>query len=485
VTTAVLLATVAVEPGRPAAALALGGTTVLDRLHGQLEARGLAVRLLTRPALLAAASRVGEPVVAGDPCADLDAVADLLDRAEPGPVLLLHGEVALSGAVLDVVLADPRPGPTTLVGPQGLGRPVLVAGGVVVAAASPLHAVTGANASALGVLRVPAAQRAAVAQVARDAAQELRRAGLPVLPGSEPVQDALALVLVALVRGGTRVRTVPLRGFAWGRVLDAPSARLTAGRLEQVDDERARMDAAVKPDDGFTGTFLLSPYSKRLARAAARRGVRPNQVTVTSMLLGALAAGLYAQGDRVALVAGAVVLHAALTLDLVDGQLARYSGVFSPLGAYLDAVFDRVKEYLVCAGLAVGAARHGDDVWALAGLALVLQTTHHTLQFSWPGGEQPQVVPRRGPLDVPELDPPSGPRGPARVATAVSERTQTRPATRWGKRLAQFPIAERFAVLSLGAALGGPRVVFSVFLVWVCLALAWSLTGRTLRSVAP
>ncbi|MDP9435996.1 MAG: hypothetical protein M3P93_12715, partial [Actinomycetota bacterium] len=65
-TTAVLLATVAVEPGRPAAALALGGTTVLDRLHGQLEARGLAVRLLTRPALLAAASRVGEPVVAGD-----------------------------------------------------------------------------------------------------------------------------------------------------------------------------------------------------------------------------------------------------------------------------------------------------------------------------------------------------------------------------------------------------------------------------------
>lgn len=482
--TAVLLATAAVAPGRPAATLPLAGTTTpLDRLRGQLRPRACAVRLLTRPDL-APSLGATTPHASEDLCTDLEALAELLEGAERGPVLLLQAEVVVSEALLDVVLADPRPAVTALVGPAGLSWPVQVAGGVVTAAASPLHVLTSDSASALGLLRVPGPHRGAVARTARAAAQALRAAAPPLRPGAAPPDDALAVLLVALVREGTRVRTVPLRGFAWGRALDEGSADHAARRLAEVDEDDARMNAAVKPDDGFFGTFFVSPYSKRLARSAARTGLTPNAVTVTSMALGLLAAALYAQGDRVALVLGAVVLHAALTLDLVDGQLARYAGAFSPLGAYLDAVSDRVKEYLVYAGLAVGAARAGDDVWTLAALALVLQTTHHALQFSWPGGEQPQVVPRQGPVTLPELDPLEGPRGTARVAAAVSTRTQGPAVMRWGKRALQFPIAERFAVLSLGPALAGARVTLTVFVLWVCAALAWSLTGRVLRSVA-
>jgi phosphatidylglycerophosphate synthase len=481
--TAVLLATVAVAPGRPAATLPLDGATPLDRLQEQLAPRAGTVRLLTRPVLEPALGRTAA-TASEDTCTDLEALAELLEGADPGPVLVLHAETVVSQALLDVVLADPRVGVTALVGPPGLSWPVQVAGGVVVAAASPLHDLTRATGSALGVLRVPSPQRRAVAHTARATAQELRAAALAPRPHPWPVDDALAVLLVALVRHGTRVRTVALRGFAWGRALDAGSARDAAARLAEVDEDRARMEAAVKDDDGFFGTFFVSPYSKRLARAAARTRLTPNTVTVASMGLGMVAAALYAQGDRAALVAGAVVLHAALTLDLVDGQLARYTGAFSSLGAYLDAVSDRVKEYLVYAGLAVGAARHGDDVWALAALALVLQSTHHTLQFSWPGGEQPQVVPRQGPVTLRELDPAAGPQGTARIATAVSARTQGPAALRWGKRALQFPIAERFAVLSLGPALGGARLTLTVFVGWVCVALAWSLTGRVLRSVA-
>jgi hypothetical protein len=481
--TAVLLATVAVAPGRPAATLPLAGTTPLDRLRELLRPRSGSVRVLSRPAL-APSLRSATPLASEDLCTDLESLAELLETAEPGPVLVLQAEVVVSEAVLDVVVADPRPAVTALVGPAHLSWPVQVAGGVVVAAASPLHDLTTGSGSALGILRVPGPQRHAVATTARAAAQELRAAAPPPRPDAAPVDDTLAVLLVALVRAGTRVRTVPLRGFAWGRALDAGSASEAAARLAAVDEDRARMDAAVKPDDGFVGTFFVSPYSKRLARAAAGTRLTPNAVTLTSMGLGVVAATLYASGERAALIAGAVVLHTALTLDLVDGQLARYSGAFSSLGAYLDAVSDRVKEYLVYAGLALGAARHGDDLWTLAALALVLQTAHHTLQFSWPGGEQPQVVPRQGPVTVRELDPVRGPQGAARLATAVSTRTQGPAALRWGKRALQFPIAERFAVLSLGPALAGARVTLTVFVGWVCVALAWSLTGRVLRSVA-
>ena len=486
--TAVLLVTAPDGAAGPAAVLPVAGTTALQRWQSQLSAAEVDVHLVTRPSLagpvVGAAALGPAPVLSDDGCGDLEALADLLTCAPPGPVLLANAEVVLSRALLDVVLADPRPGVTALVGPQGLSWPVLAAGGVVTASSSPVHRLAQGRESALGVLRVADAERPAVAAAARAAACGLRERPLPLLDGAAPAQDALAVLLVALVRRGCRVRTVPLRGFAWGRVLDATSADATTRRLERVDEDRARMEAAVKPDDGFVGTFFVSPYSKRLARAAARRGLRPNTVTVVSMALGVLAAALYAVGDRAALVAGAVVLHAALTLDLVDGQLARYAGAFSSLGAYLDAVFDRVKEYLVIAGLAVGAARSGEDLWTLATAALLLQTTHHTLQFSWPGGEQPQVLPRRGPITEVELAAAGRPRGPGGLAAAVSARTQRHPVTRWGKRIVQFPIAERFLVLSLGAALGGARVVLTVFLVWVCVALTWSLTGRVLRSVA-
>ena len=50
------------------------------------------------------------------------------------------------------------------------------------------------------------------------------------------------------------------------------------------------------------------------------------------------------------MVAGAVLLQLAFTFDCVDGQLARYTRQFSKLGAWLDSIFDRTKEYVVFAG---------------------------------------------------------------------------------------------------------------------------------------
>ena len=45
----------------------------------------------------------------------------------------------------------------------------------------------------------------------------------------------------------------------------------------------ARLDTAVKSVDGFFTTFFVSPYSKYIARWAARRGITPNPVTITSL----------------------------------------------------------------------------------------------------------------------------------------------------------------------------------------------------------
>ena len=85
----------------------------------------------------------------------------------------------------------------------------------------------------------------------------------------------------------------------------------------------------MKANDGFFTTFFVSPYSKYIARWAARRGWTPNGVSTLSVAIGFVAAAAFATGERAWMIAGAVLLQAAFTLDCVDGQLARYTRTFT------------------------------------------------------------------------------------------------------------------------------------------------------------
>ena len=229
----------------------------------------------------------------------------------------------------------------------------------------------------------------------------------------------------------------------------------------QTTEDDARLRAAVKPGDGFFTTFFVSSYSPHVVRAAARLGLTPNQVTVASMLVGALAAAAFATGERPGLIAGAVLLQVAFLLDCVDGQLARYTQTFSPMGAWLDAVFDRTKEYLVYAGLAIGAARTGDAVWLLAGAAMGLQTARHAMDFSFSGQNDAST---------------SG-------VLALARRHDTGPLS-WAKRMVVLPIGERFAAISITAAIWSAHTTFVVLLVWGGAAALYGFAGRAARGRA-
>jgi phosphatidylglycerophosphate synthase len=261
------------------------------------------------------------------------------------------------------------------------------------------------------------------------------------------------------------------------------------------------MNAAVKETDGFFTTFFVSPYSRYIARWAARRRLTPNQVTLFSMFLGLLTAAGFATGERWGLIAGAILLQAAFTFDCVDGQLARYTRQFSKLGAWLDSVFDRAKEYVAFAGLAIGAARTGDPVWVLACAAITLQTVRHTSDFSYMAVQHKAItVTPQTPIEQP-LDhagvaaaarrrareegkaPPPAKRPLATRILLAWQRLDRARALRWVKRMAAFPIGERFAVISLTAALWNARVTFIALLAWGGLAVAYTQTGRVLRSI--
>jgi phosphatidylglycerophosphate synthase len=498
---------------------------------------------------------------------DLRAVERSARASNAGGLVVGLADIVTQTGALAGLLADPRTSTGILTTAAGLGRPYSFSirnnRGRVVSAASAYHAVTKGSARFLGVIRVGPANlpelAGAAGQLAALTAEPLRdgwreqldhKAGrwrmrlgaiaggwdpdgtdaeppapedIALEPGDEAElarrraaagEDATALLLVGLVRAGVHMGNSFVRKLYWSRPLTADQVDRARAEISEYDEDRALLDSAVKASDGFFTTFFVSPYSKYIARWAARRGFTPNQITTLSVLIGFAAAAAFATGERWGLITGAVLLQIAFTTDCVDGQLARYTRTFSKLGAWLDSIFDRTKEYAVFGGLAIGAAGAGDPVWLLAGMALTLQTVRHAMDFSYAAAqhmvigavpqqslEDPYDRPRRARAlepDEPDPDPdeeadeledeatdrkPLTPRRLAGLALRTWRRLDRLPGLLWVKRVVAFPIGERFAVISITAALFTPRTTFMVLLIWGTFAALYATAGRLLRSV--
>ncbi|MGW5367872.1 DUF5941 domain-containing protein [Streptomyces sp. NPDC004009] len=283
--------------------------------------------------------------------------------------------------------------------------------------------------------------------------------------GTAVVLDSLAdRVVTALDADGAAVHR-PELGSLVAAVPADPQARNEARQaVAAVDDEAVRLKSAVKSRDGFFTTFFISPYSRYIARWCARRGLTPNQVTTASLLTALIAAGCAATGTRAGFVAAGVLLIASFVLDCTDGQLARYALKYSTLGAWLDATFDRAKEYAYYAGLALGAARGGDDVWALALGAMILQTCRHVVDFSFNEANHDATA---------NTSP----------TAALSDKLDSVGWTVWVRRMIVLPIGERWAMIAVLTAATTPRITFCVLLAGCAFAATYTTAGRVLRSV--
>ncbi|BBB01230.1 putative transferase [Actinacidiphila reveromycinica] len=327
-----------------------------------------------------------------------------------------------------------------------------------------------------GALAVQAAARPALSralhELAGGADAAAPAAGGPAAPqGGAPTAtvadgDVLADVLAGeLGRQGAEPYR-PELGVLVARVARGPQEEAAAAEaVAGVDEEAVRLRSAVKSRDGFFTTHCISPYSRYIARWCARRGLTPNQVTTASLLVALIAAGCAATGTRGGYVAAGVLLLASFVLDCTDGQLARYSLQYSTLGAWLDATFDRAKEYAYYAGLALGAARGGhDDVWALALGAMVLQTCRHVVDFAFNEANHDAAA---------NTSP----------TAALSGRLDSVGWTVWVRRMIVLPIGERWFLIAVLTAATTPRVTFVVLLIGCALAACYTTAGRVLRSL--
>ncbi len=285
---------------------------------------------------------------------------------------------------------------------------------------------------------------------------------------SAPTGSSLTVLAATAAAGGYRVRQLgpgdlPLVMVGGPRSL---AAALTAE--QEVDEAAVRLLRSSRADDGFLSTFLVRPLSRQLTRRAVALGIRPAVVTGASCLLGLLAAGSYAGGGLGWRLAGSLLLLLSLVIDCVDGEVARYTRTFSPLGGWLDVGSDRLKEYAVYAGLAYGAH---PSAWGLAAAAFAVLVFRHFVDFGYAATVSDDV-----------LQPP-GAGAPVDPVATWSGRTSSRPWLVWVKRSVILPVGERTIALAVLAPLVGARWALGLLLAGGCLSAAYTFAGRFGRLV--
>ncbi|MGP3955497.1 CDP-alcohol phosphatidyltransferase family protein [Nonomuraea sp. 3N208] len=458
-TSVVLLATT------PAARLSCGDGTLLDRITGQLA--------------MLPVNEVQVVTPDGGLGADLRGVAKIA-RISAGAVAVLPADLVAHAEALALLLEHPAHDTGALIFPNAITGPmrppVRVEGGKIVAAGSSFHVVPEANATFRGLLQAGESDLGTLADIAEELA-ELADAGKlgPVTP-----VEAVDLLLVGLVRSGVPVRAASIGLLHADRVAGQHAADTAVAALADVDEARVRLDTAVKQNDGFFATFCVSTWSRYLIKPAVKLKLTPNTVTGVSVALALLAAVWFSAGTQGGRLLGALLFYLSFVLDCLDGQLARYTRTFSPLGAWADGMADRFKEYAVYIGLAVGSTDPG--IWRLAVAATILQIVRHYIDFSYAGAVADAARvgaswcrPARSLLESTDA---------RREITLLSlgQALGRRVVGHWIKKIIVLPIGERTALIAVTAAFWNARVTFLSLLCWGGVAALYQLAGRMMRS---
>jgi phosphatidylglycerophosphate synthase len=119
----------------------------------------------------------------------------------------------------------------------------------------------------------------------------------------------------------------------------------------------------------FVDDGVNRPLASLIARAVFRTRVSPNDLSYLSCLLGLLGAWCLSRGSYPEAVAGALLAQASSVVDGADGMLARARNACTTYGAHLDLLLDRVIDFFVLGGIAMGLwARFNSPTLAMLGL---------------------------------------------------------------------------------------------------------------------
>ena len=378
----------------------------------------------------------------------------------PTDLLLLDENSVIAEPHLELLTDYPRSSSAALVATEKNGD-TLVRQNRIASASSSSHKITIGNRKFVGALLLSQKQREEIIQSLKAAAEK-------ALKG-----NALDLTLVALIRAMIKVDAAEVWAAPFARSTDAKVREETQKAINSLNMGRVRLSMANRANDGFFSVFFLRKFSKLLTWVAVKVGATPNQVTLISFAIGLYSAYAFSQGSFWWIFLGALLLQLSIIVDCVDGELARYTRKFSQLGAWLDAVTDRVKEYMVFLGLAIGAEKQGRDLWIPAMAMMAIQTFRHLSDYNYARvtrirAEAKFIEPVEYTADFDGIIPVERePKGRLRY---------------WLGKIIQFPIGERWLAISASAVIGGAAFTFTIMPILAAISFIVVFRGRIIKT---
>jgi len=108
--------------------------------------------------------------------------------------------------------------------------------------------------------------------------------------------------------------------------------------------------------------YINRPLASLIVRAVLNTKITPNGLTYTNFILGILAALLFSRGEYVYFILGGVSIQLSAIVDCADGMLARAKDMCSEYGALLDLFLDRITDFFLVVGIAIGVYSATMDV---------------------------------------------------------------------------------------------------------------------------
>ena len=374
-------------------------------------------------------------------------------------LLLVDVNTVVTKPHLELLTDYPRMVTTALVSKLKNGE-TRVSQGRITGATSGYHEVGHGNHTFLGIIRLSQTQKAEILEVLSNV-KDTNHSG-----------NTIDLILVALVRAAIVIAPAEVAGAPFIRSNNVSERDATKNQIAALNDARLRLKLANRANDGFYSVFFLRKISKLFTWLAVRLKMTPNQVTLISFAIGLLSAYEFSKGNFWAIFTGAVLLQLSIIIDCVDGELARYTRQFSQLGAWLDAITDRIKEYLVFFALAYGAAKNGRDLWIPAMGMMLFQTFRHLSDYNFARINKIRSS-HLEPLDF-------NLKNDGFVSVEREKKTRLE---YWSKKALQFPIGERWLVISASSVIGGAAFTFTIMPILSLISIALVFRGRFIKTI--
>ncbi len=165
------------------------------------------------------------------------------------------------------------------------------------------------------------------------------------------------------------------------------------GRPEDRDEAEVRLARSLRHEtadkDAAMARLLDRKISWRISLRLARTRITPNQVTIANTFFGVICAWMFTIPSYGWRLAAALMFLVSITIDGVDGELARLQMSETEWGGRLDLITDNIVHVAIFAGVFIGAYRTSANsvfLWLLpiqlGGFALCALATYLAFKLS-------------------------------------------------------------------------------------------------------